>query len=57
MPPPPREWREQVGSQSLIESLEWWIIWVELGGFSQSLLEYLIRLGQSKSAKCHGFGT
>ena len=26
-------------------------------GFSQSLLESFIRLGQSKSAKCHGYGT
>ena len=27
------------------------------GGFSQSLLESLGRLGQSKSAKCHDSGT
>ena len=26
-------------------------------GFSQSLLESLFRLGQSKSAKCHDYGT
>ena len=26
-------------------------------GFSQSLLESLIRLEQSKYAKCHGYGT
>ena len=26
-------------------------------GFSQSLLESLFRLGQSKSAKCHDHGT